>query len=193
MIVVVPTGGANLGSIVSAFARLGKEVLISEDPEDILFADRVILPGVGHARAMMARLEAKGLDQIIPRITRPVLGICLGMQILFEHSEEGDAKTLGIIPGKVKRVPERGLAIPHMGWNLIETQTACELAESVVGRHCYFVHSYCAEEGPWVTAVSRYGEAIPSVIRWNNFYGTQFHPERSGEAGEALLARFLCL
>lgn len=193
MIVVVPTGGSNLGSIVSAFVRLGKEVLISEDPEDILFADRVILPGVGHARAMMNRLEAKGLDLVIPRITRPVLGICLGMQILFEHSEEGDAKGLSIIPGKVRRVPESGLAVPHMGWNRIDNLKPCELADSVAGRHCYFVHSYCAEDGPWVTAISHYGEAIPSVVRWNNFYGTQFHPERSGEAGEALLSKFLCL
>lgn len=193
MIVVIPTGGSNLGSIVSAFARLGHEVCVSEDAEDILFADHVILPGVGHAGAMMRRLVAKGLDQIIPKITRPVLGICLGMQILFEESEEGDARGLGIIPARVRRIADLGLAIPHMGWNRIEIREPNDLVESIEGRSCYFVHSYRADDGPWVIGTADYGETIPAVVRWGNFYGTQFHPERSGTAGEALLSKFLCL
>jgi glutamine amidotransferase len=193
MIVMIPTGGANLGSICSAFERLGTKLLITEDHEIIQSADKVVLPGVGHAATMMARLKAKGFDRLIPKLTQPVLGICLGMQILFERSDEGDIETLGIIPAKVVAIPDRGLAIPHMGWNQLKARGESLFAEAVEDRYCYFVHSYMAEDGPWVKASCDYGVEIPSIVQWKNFYGTQFHPERSGSVGENLLSRFICL
>ncbi|RYZ92025.1 MAG: imidazole glycerol phosphate synthase subunit HisH [Proteobacteria bacterium] len=193
MIVMIPSGGTNLGSILSAFARLGVDLVVTEDFATIRAADKVILPGVGHAATMMERLKRKGLDQFIPTLTQPVLGICLGMQILFESSEEGETDMLGIIPAKVVRIPDRGLAIPHMGWNQLKSRGGSSLASAVESRYCYFVHSYMAEDGPWVQSACDFGVEIPAIVQWKNFYGTQFHPERSGPVGEALLARFLCL
>ncbi len=194
MIAVIPTGGSNIGSITAALERLNRDkVVLTTDPDLILDADRVILPGVGHAQAMMQRLKDQRLGEVIPKIKRPVLGICLGMQILFESSEEGDVECLGIIPGKVVKIPSQGLVVPHMGWNTIEKDIRHELVSSVDGYSCYFVHSFCAEPGPWVLASCEYGSRIPAIVRWKNFYGTQFHPERSGRAGEALLEKFLCM
>ncbi len=193
MIVVIPSGGSNLGSIVGAFSRLKAELVLSEDPEVIRQADKVVLPGVGHAATMMKRLRAQGLVEVICSLTQPVLGICLGMQLFFESSEEGAVQGLGIIPGQVVAIPKQGLALPHMGWNRIVSQGVAELSESVKGQYCYFVHSYMAEDGPWTRAYCEYGCRIPAIVQWRNFYGTQFHPERSGAAGEALLSKFICL
>ena len=193
MIALIPTGGSNLGSVEAALRRLGAEVLTTEEPDLIRQADRVILPGVGHAATMMAKLRSKKLDMVLKDLTQPVLGICLGMQLLFESSEEGNIEGLGIIPGRVVAIPRQGLAIPHMGWNQVSAVGSEPIAKLSNGNYYYFVHSYMAENGPWTQAQCGYGSTIPAIVRWKNFYGTQFHPERSGAAGEALLAEFICM
>ena len=192
MIALIPTGGSNLGSVEAALQRLGAEVLTTEDPKTIARADHVILPGVGHAETMMARLHGKNLSCFLKTLTQPVLGICLGMQLLFESSEEGTVEGLGIIPGRVLAIPAEGLPLPHMGWNEVVSSSQDPLDRCANGKYFYFVHSYMAESGPWVTASCDYGRKIPAIVRWNNFHGVQFHPERSGPAGEALLKEFLC-
>ncbi|MES2745945.1 MAG: imidazole glycerol phosphate synthase subunit HisH [Bdellovibrionota bacterium] len=193
MIAVIPTTGSNIFSIVNALQKLSQDIVVTEDPELIRKASKVILPGVGHARSMMDKLQKAGLAEVIPTLTQPVLGICLGMQILFEHSEEGDTKTLGVIPGRVKRIPFTEYSLPHLGWNKLEDVELGSWIAPFRDEHFYFVHSYMVEQGPWVKASCDYGLLVPSVIQWQNFYGTQFHPERSARVGEKLLQRFLCL
>lgn len=193
----IPSGGSNLGSVEAALFRLGADFATSDDPKIIAKADQVIFPGVGHAETMMARLHAKKLSEFLTRLTQPVLGICLGMQLLFESSEEGAVAGLGIIPGRVRAIPKRGLPLPHMGWNEVKSSTnlpnAHPLTRCADNRYFYFVHSFEADSGPWVEAVCDYGGHIPALVRWRNFHGVQFHPERSGASGEDLLKEFLCM
>jgi glutamine amidotransferase len=140
----------------------------------------------------MSRLRALGLAEMIPRLRQPVLGICLGMQLLFESSEEGDAACLGLIPARVTRFPDRaGLPVPHMGWNRLETNGSPLLRGLEDAPYLYFVHSYAAPVGPWTVATADYGGRFSAVVRQGNFHGAQFHPERSSRAGARLLANFL--
>ena len=194
MIAIVPTGGSNLGSVRAAFARIGAETSVTEDPGEIAAASHVILPGVGHAATMMRRLSARGLVETLRGLRQPVLGICLGMQLFFRSSEESNADALpllGLIPGAVRAIPPCGQIIPHMGWNVVAARARDPLAAKVDGRHLYFVHSYMADDGPWTVAVAEHGVAVPAVIRWGNLLGAQFHPERSGEVGRNFLRGFL--
>lgn len=195
MIALIPTGGSNLGSVEAALHRLGADVLTTEDPSQIARADHVIFPGVGHAETMMARLHGRNLSAFLKTLTQPVLGICLGMQLLFESSEEGGVEGLGIIPGRVVAIPSRDLPLPHMGWNEVRKHAHAQevLAGQADGKYFYFVHSFMAEQGPWVKASCDYGIEIPAIVQWNNFHGVQFHPERSGPDGETLLKEFLCM
>jgi glutamine amidotransferase len=189
---VVDSGGANIASVMQALARLGTEATFTSDPDVIERADRVILPGVGSADAAMDKLSASGLDIVIPRLSQPVLGICLGMQLLFRRSTEGDRDLLGIIEAEVDRLPDLpGLRIPHMGWNQVDVQLDDPLLQGLEEGWFYFVHSYAAPLGPWTLASSQHGRPFSAIVRQNNFHGAQFHPERSATAGARLLKNFL--
>jgi len=192
-VVIIDSGGANIASLRAALSRLGAESSVSSDSEIIRRAPRVLLPGVGSAHDAMSRLRIAGLDQLIPQLKQPLLGICLGMQILFETSEEGPANGLAVIPGNVGKLQfAPGLPVPHMGWNQLLQTTADPLLESVSSLdYVYFVHSFAVPPGDFTVATTEYGSSFAAVVRRDNFCGTQFHPERSGVVGARILANFL--
>ncbi len=192
--VVIDSGGANLASLRYALQRLGAEVTVSLDPSVIEQADRVLLPGVGAAGAAMQRLQSAGLVSILRDLRKPLLGICLGMQLLFEHSAEDDTETLGLLTGRVERLPATPeLPAPHMGWNTLTALRAEPLLHGLQSTdRCYFVHGYFASGAlPDVVATSDYGRSIAAVVRRGPIAGVQFHPERSGAVGAAILRNFL--
>jgi glutamine amidotransferase len=191
-IAVVDSGGANISSVLHALRRLGAEPQFTADAATIRAADRVILPGVGAAGRAMEVLGQYGLVDIIRGLRQPVLGICLGMQLLFESSEEDDAQMLGLIPARLRRLPESpGLRVPHMGWNAISNLRPDPLTASLDGRWFYFVHSYAAPVGDWTLSSATHGVPFSAVVRQGNFRGAQFHPERSAAAGASLLRHFM--
>lgn len=191
-VAVVDSGGANIASVLHALRRLGAEPLFTDNADVIRKADRVILPGVGAAGHAMDVLRKRRLIEVIKQLEQPVIGICLGMQLLFESSEEDNAQLLGLIPARLKRLPQNdGLRVPHMGWNAIENTVEDHLNRSLHGKWFYFVHSYAAPTGPWTLSTSRHGVSFSAIVRKNNFCGAQFHPERSATAGSTLLRRFL--
>jgi glutamine amidotransferase len=190
---IIDSGGANIGSVMHALRRLGVEPVFTADAATIRSAERVLLPGVGAAGAAMARLRELGLVECIRELRQPVLGICLGMQLLFEKSAEDDTACMGIIPGVLKKLePSEGIRVPHMGWN---TTTATRVDPLLAGLPekpwFYFVHSYCAPIGPATLATCLHGEAFSAIVRQGNFRGAQFHPERSARSGARVLANFL--
>ena len=191
--VLIDTGGANLASLEFAFERLGARTRVSRDAREIRSAPRVVLPGVGTACDAMRRLGQAGLTQLIGDLTQPVLGICLGMQLLFEHSEEGATACLGVLPGTVRRLEaSTQRPVPHMGWNRLERLAPDPLLTGIApGTYFYFVHGYAAAVGPATLAQVEYGAPLAAVVRRGNFWGTQFHPERSGAAGARLIENFL--
>lgn len=189
---VVDSGGANIASVLHALGRLGVEPAFTADPAVIRAADRVILPGVGAAGHAMDVLRGHGLIDVIRALNQPVLGICLGMQLLFATSEEDDASLLGLIPARLGRLPESAqLRVPHMGWNEIRATAVDPLIDGLDRKWFYFVHSYAAPVGDWTVATSHHGETFSAVVRRDNFSGAQFHPERSAGAGARLLRNFL--
>jgi imidazole glycerol-phosphate synthase subunit HisH len=192
-VAIIDNGGANIASLRFALDRLGSTSRLTSDPEELRRAPRVILPGVGAAGDAMERLRALNLVDVIPRLEQPVLGICLGMQLLFEASEENDTACLGVIPAQVRRIAQRaGLPVPHMGWNRVHRQQDSPLLRGLEDDpYLYFVHSFAAPVGPWTIATSDYGDTFSAVVRRDNFHGAQFHPERSSRAGARLLANFL--
>ena len=192
-IVIIDSGGANLASLGFALQRLGASSVVSTEPAVIRAATHVLLPGVGSAGNTMQRLRARGLDQLIPQLTQPVLGICLGMQLLFSHSAEEQTACLGVLPGSVEKLePAAGRPVPHMGWNTLQIGEADALLSGISDSdYVYFVHSYCAPTGSYTLAGTDYGRPFSSVVRHQNFFGAQFHPERSGPVGARLLANFL--
>ena len=192
--VVIDSGGANLASLRYALQRLGAEVTVSLDPSVIEQADRVLLPGVGAAGAAMQRLQSAGIVPILRDLQKPLLGICLGMQLLFEHSAEDDTETLGLLSGRVERLPATPeLPAPHMGWNTLTALRAEPLLHGLQSNdRCYFVHGYFASGAlPDVVATSDYGRSIAAVVRRGHIAGVQFHPERSGAVGASILRNFL--
>ena len=196
MIAIIDSGGANIASVTFALERCGATATLTTDAEMIASADKVILPGVGAAPVAMAQLQKAGLVDCIRGLTQPVLGICLGMQLLFERSEEGDTALLGLIPGSVGAFqPAPGLSIPHMGWNRL-LPTAGAAANPLLkgiedGAHVYFVHSYFAPVSGDTVAACRYGADFTALVAHGNFMGAQFHPERSGPIGARILQNFL--
>jgi glutamine amidotransferase len=191
-IAVVNSGGANIASVLHALGRLGAEPAFTADADEIRRADRVILPGVGAAGHAMDVLRGQGLVEVLRGLTQPVLGICLGMQLLFDSSEEDDATLLGLIPARLARLPDRpDLRVPHMGWNAIRTTRPDPLTADLDDRWFYFVHSFAAPTGAWTLATSCHGIPFSAVVRQGNFSGAQFHPERSATAGARLLRNFL--
>lgn len=192
-VAIIDGGGANIASLQFALERLGAASALTTDAGTIRNASHVILPGVGAARAAMEKLGAAGLDQLIPRLTQPVLGVCLGMQLLFDASEEDDVRCLGIIPGTARRFQaEPGRPVPHMGWNQFFRRTDIPLIQDIPdGSYCYFVHSYALPVSGDTVATTSYGWDFSAIACHKNFMAAQFHPERSGTAGAALLRNFL--
>ncbi|WP_426702721.1 imidazole glycerol phosphate synthase subunit HisH [Rhodanobacter sp. Col0626] len=194
-VVLVDAGGTNIGSVRYALQRLGVDAALTSDAATIGAADKVILPGVGAAGPGMARLHELGLVELLRSLRQPVLGVCLGMQLLCAHSEEGDTECLGLIPASVRRFTEApGLRIPHMGWNSVVAQREHPLLTGLRDDgQAYFVHSYAVPPGDWTLASSNYGGSFSAVIARDNYYGMQFHPERSAAIGAKLLKNFLAL
>lgn len=193
-VIIIDSGGANLASLVFALDRLGARSRVSSNAAEIVAAPRVLLPGVGAARDAMQRLARFGLIDCIRSLTQPLLGICLGMQLLFEHSEEGDTPGLGVLPGRVQRLHATpGLPVPHMGWNTFSATGADDPLLAGLGSsdYCYFVHSFAVPVGTCTSASTDYGVPFSALVRRANFHGAQFHPERSATAGARLLENFL--
>ena len=194
-IVIVASGGANIASLQFALQRLEVDSVVSADAAEIRAASHVILPGVGAAADAMSRLRQNRLDTLIPTLEQPVLGICLGMQLLYEASQEGDARCLGIIPGSASRLTEApDRPVPHIGWNTLEIRRPCPLLAGLAdGDHAYFVHSYALGLSTATIASTGYGAPFSACVQWRNFYGAQFHPERSAAVGARLLENFLAI
>jgi imidazole glycerol-phosphate synthase subunit HisH len=198
-VIVIDSGGANLASLGYALQRLGASFEVTTSPELIRTAPRVLLPGVGAAEDAMRRLGEAGLLEVIPQLTQPMLGICLGMQLLYASSDEshdGSRTTcLGVLPGNVALLPATSATpVPHMGWNRRVTRRADPLFDGLdEEQYFYFVHSYAAPVADTTLAVTDYSREFSAAVRWRNFCGVQFHPERSAVAGARLLANFLRL
>ncbi|MGA2654594.1 MAG: imidazole glycerol phosphate synthase subunit HisH [Gammaproteobacteria bacterium] len=188
MIAIIDSGVANISSVLFALNRIGFEAIVTRDKKIIETADHVILPGVGTASAAMKNLLALDLVSVIQKLHQPVLGFCLGMQLLFESSSEGDVDCLGIIPGKIRKIQGDDLIIPHMGWN---TLNFIDKTSTFENQYVYYVHSFCAPVSQYTIATTTYGETFTAIVNKDNFWGMQFHPERSGDVGEKLLKNFL--
>ncbi|MFD1295618.1 MULTISPECIES: imidazole glycerol phosphate synthase subunit HisH [Lysobacter] len=198
VVAVIDSGGGNIGSVRYALERLGARSILTADPATIASADRVILPGVGAAAPAMARLRELELVATIRRLQQPLLGICLGMQLLYESSEEGEVECLGLLPGRITRLqPGPGVRVPHMGWNLLQKHESAGAQRLLagIGEHdqAYFVHSYAAPLTPDTLASASYGTRFTAVAGRGRCFGAQFHPERSAAVGSRLLANFLAL
>ncbi len=191
-IVIIDYGAGNIKSIQFAFKRLGYNAVLTDNPELIKASDKVIFPGVGEASSAMIKLKQTGLDKLIPELIQPVLGICLGMQLMCNHSEEGNTKGLGIFNVNVKRFSNQ-VKVPQMGWNTI-TNLKSDLFQGIrEEEYMYLVHSYYAENCEEAIANSNYELEYASALENDNFFGVQFHPEKSSKAGEQLLKNFLAL
>lgn len=194
MIAIIDYKMGNLRSVENALHRLGANFVVTADPAVIRKADRVLLPGVGNAAEAMNNLREAHLVEVINDLRRPVLGICVGMQVMCQHSEEGDAECLGIFDTKVRRFPHSLTEkVPHMGWNSIHNLDSKLLRNLQGGAHVYYVHSYYPELCQDTIATTHYGLMFSAALKYENFYGTQFHPEKSGDVGEQILKNFLTL
>jgi glutamine amidotransferase len=192
-VALIDAGGANLGSVRYALERLGTSPSIVRDADELQPHARAILPGVGAAAPAIALLRERGLDRALRAWERPLLGICLGMQLLFDRSEEGDVACLGLLPGSVRRMrPAAGVRVPHMGWNRLRRERDSRLLAGVEdGAWAYFVHGYAVDGGDARVASCRHGARFAAVVERGLVGGAQFHPERSAKAGARLLANFL--
>ena len=195
MIAIVDYAAGNIRSVANALARLGAEYEITADPQRLRAAERVILPGVGHAGRALDSLRAGGLDVVIRTLRQPVLGICVGLQVLCRDSEEGDVQGLGVFDAHVRRFPaESEVRVPHMGWNTLGNLDGKLFHNVASGANVYFVHSYYPTCCSDTVATCRHGSTLFSAaLRYENFYGTQFHPEKSGAVGQRILQNFLTL
>ena len=194
MIAIIDYKMGNLRSVENALKRLGAEFCVTADPVVIRSADRVLLPGVGNAAEAMENLRKAGLVEVIRSLRRPVLGICVGMQVMCRHSEEGDVECFNIFDARVKRfVPAPDVKVPHMGWNRIGNLESKLFKGLDGGSYVYFVHSYYPELCPDTIATSHHGVMFSAALKYENFYGTQFHPEKSGDVGERIIENFLKL
>ncbi|GJM61080.1 imidazole glycerol phosphate synthase subunit HisH [Persicobacter diffluens] len=190
-IAIVKYNAGNVRSVENTLHRLGVDPVITDDPEELKAADKVIFPGVGEASTAMNFLKEKGLDEVIKNLKQPVLGICLGLQLMCKHTEEGDADCLGIFDVLVKRFPPED-KVPHVGWNSL-SKLKSPLFEGLVKPYVYFVHSYYAEANEWEIAEANYILPFATALHRDNFYAIQAHPEKSGEVGAKILENFLKL
>lgn len=195
MTVIIQYNAGNIQSVRYALARIGAEATVTDDPAVIRSADRVIFPGVGEASTAMDYLRERGLDRVIRELTQPVLGICLGMQLMCAHSEENDVECLGIFDEKVRlfRPAEVATKVPQIGWNTVYDLDTHLFKGLPPTPYVYFVHSYYADLGSHTIGKTDYAGPYSSALRRANFYGVQFHPEKSAEAGEAILKNFISL
>lgn len=194
MIAIIDYNMGNIRSLGHALSRLGGEWVLTSDPETIKSASHVILPGVGNAAEAMENLRLRNLPELICRLRRPTLGICVGMQVMCRHSQEGDVECMGIFDAKVQRFNEKpDIKVPHMGWSPLSNMESKLFKDIHSGEYVYFVHSYYAPLCPDTIATSRHPELFSAALKYENFYGCQFHPEKSGEVGERILANFLKL
>lgn len=194
MIAIVDYKMGNLRSVENALRRLGADFVVTADADVIRRADKVLLPGVGNAAEAMENLRAADLVDVIRSLRQPVLGICVGMQVMCRHSEEGDVDCLGIFDARVKRfLPAPEVKVPHMGWNRIGNLETKLFKDLDGGSYVYFVHSYYPELCPDTIATATHGVMFSAALKYENFYGTQFHPEKSGDVGERIIANFLQL
>jgi len=192
-LVIIDYGAGNIKSIEFAFERLGVHAVLSSNPQELKEADKVIFPGVGAAGAAMKKLKDSGLDLLIPQLKQPVLGICLGMQLMCKHSQENDTQGLGIFDVDVLKFDAQQVKVPQIGWNMI-TDVSTPLMNSIVeGSYIYMVHSYYVPRCKDTIAISTYDLSYSAALHKDNFYGTQFHPEKSSSVGEQLLKNFLAL
>lgn len=192
-IAVIAYGSGNIRSVQFALQRAGASALVTDDEEELRSADKIIFPGVGEASSAMQELKKRGLDKLIPQLQQPVLGICLGMQLLCRHSEEGDTPGLGIFETGVKKFPASDLKIPEIGWNTISGLRGKLFKGIPENEYVYYVHSYYAEICENTTAVTKYIVPYSAGLEKNNFYAVQSHPEKSGIAGEFIIRNFLDL
>jgi len=193
-VIIVDTGVANLASVSFAFERLGVSARISDDAQVIKSGERVIIPGVGAAPFAMNKINAKGLTPVLQSLTQPVMGICLGMQLIFETLEEGGTpvKGLGLVPGRVSVLDTQDLPTPHMGWNTLQILSDDPILDGISENdYAYFVHSFAASVSDITLAKSQYGSEFSAIVRHKNVYGCQFHPERSSQTGAQVLSNFL--
>jgi len=201
MIIIVDYGVGNLRSVENALHRLGAEYTLSSEPSVISSADKVLLPGVGNAAEAMANLRSRELVQPIRELRKPLLGICIGMQVLCRYSEEGDTECVGLFDTDVRKfdasdssLPDgSSLKVPHMGWNRINNLSSKLFKNIDEGSYLYFVHSYRPGICRDTISTTEYGGIFSSALKYENFYGTQFHPEKSGDVGERILQNFLAL
>ena len=192
-LVIIDYGAGNIKSIEFAFERLGVHAVLSSNPQEIKEADKVIFPGVGAAGAAMKKLKDSGLDLLIPQLKQPVLGICLGMKLMCKHSQENDTQGLGIFDVDVLKFDAQQVKVPQIGWNKI-TDVSTPLMNSIVeGSYIYMVHSYYVPRCKDTIAISTYDLSYSAALHKDNFYGSQFHPEKSSSVGEQLLKNFLAL
>jgi imidazole glycerol-phosphate synthase subunit HisH len=192
MIGIIDYGAGNIRSVGNALDRLERPFFVSKDITELQRAEKLILPGVGEARSAMESLGQIGLLRWLTTINVPFLGICIGMQILFEHSDERDTACLGIVPGRISRFDDTSLKVPHIGWNQVHVTAASPLFDKVRdNEYFYFVHSFRAPVGPSSIGTTRYGDAFSAAVQKQNFYGVQFHAEKSGAAGIQVLKNFI--
>ncbi|MEN6618422.1 MAG: imidazole glycerol phosphate synthase subunit HisH [Rikenellaceae bacterium] len=191
MIAIIDYNTGNLFSLASSLNRLGAEYIITSSPEVIRAADSVILPGVGEASSAMANIKLRRLDKIIPTLEMPVLGICIGMQLMCSSSEEGATRCMGIFPNEVLRLKGEAIKIPHMGWNSVRNLSSQLFSSIDEGEYLYFIHSYAPGIDACTISTTEHGMEFSSALSYKNFYGTQFHPEKSGSAGERILNNFI--
>ena len=193
-LVIIKYNAGNIQSVLFALERIGMEGMVTDDPYLIQSADKVIFPGVGEASSAMNYLRDRKLDQLIRELKQPVLGICLGLQLMCKYSEENKTECLGIFDTEVKKFNvESGLKVPQIGWNKVENTSEPLFKGIFEEPYCYFVHSYYAELCAETAAVTEYGVRFSSALGKNNFYGVQFHPEKSAAAGEHILKNFIQL
>ncbi|HTD94686.1 MAG TPA: imidazole glycerol phosphate synthase subunit HisH [Chitinophagaceae bacterium] len=190
--VIIKYNAGNIQSVLFALERIGETAVVTDDVMQIQQAGKVIFPGVGEASSAMKYLQQRGLDRVIRELTQPVLGICLGMQLLCRHSEENDTGCLGIFDTQVKKFRDT-LKVPQMGWNSISRLSGPLFSGVEEESYCYFVHSYYAELSPYTIATTEYGIPFSSALAKDNFYGVQFHTEKSAATGEQILKNFLSL
>ncbi|MBS1603679.1 MAG: imidazole glycerol phosphate synthase subunit HisH [Bacteroidetes bacterium] len=188
---IVKYNAGNIRSVLYALERIGKEAVVTDDPAEIKAADKVIFPGVGEASTAMGYLKERGLDELIRGLKQPVLGICLGMQLLCSYSEENDTDCLGIFENQVRRFDGAGLKVPQIGWNNVFGLRSPFFDGVPEQSYCYFVHGYYAALGVDTIASSDYGLVYSSGLQKGNFYGVQFHPEKSAQVGERILTNFI--
>ncbi|HAS61498.1 MAG TPA: imidazole glycerol phosphate synthase subunit HisH [Vibrio sp.] len=199
-VVIIDTGCANVSSVKFAIERLGCEVVISKDPQVVLAADKLFLPGVGTASEAMKNLQQRNLIELVKQVEKPLLGICLGMQLLGKFSQEKgqkaneQVKCLGLCDGEVKLLQTGELPLPHMGWNTVKSLPEHPLFKGIEeGEYFYFVHSFAMPKGEYTIAECDYGQPFSAAVQSGNYYGVQFHPERSSAAGSKLIENFLNL